>query len=162
MRTQAKRRARSGVGTGTTSLLMIFTVLCFATLAMLSLSTAASNDRIQERGLSGSKALAEARGAAAVEVAGLDEMLLQLQEQDTGGAYLEEALALAATRGWQADAATGTITLHSNVDGDSVLVTKLQILEPENTARYEVVSQTTELVNGWTPEQDGQLWQPGQ
>ena len=40
---------RSGVGTGTTSLLMIFTVLCFATLAMLSLSTAANGRRIAAR-----------------------------------------------------------------------------------------------------------------
>ena len=160
MRTQAKsRRARSGVGTGTTSLLMIFTVLCFATLAMLSLSTAASNDRIQERGLSGSKALAEARGAAAVEVASLDEMLLQLQQQDTGDAYFDEALALAATRGWETDA-VNSITLRTAVNEESVLVTTLALLEPGQAARYELMSQTTELVNGWAPEQDGQLWQP--
>ena len=167
MRTQAKsRRARSGVGTGTTSLLMIFTVLCFATLAMLSLSTAASNDRIQERGLSGSRALAEARGAAAVEVASLDETLLQLQEgaelirSDT--TYMDRALAAAQERGWETDAAANTITMRNTVNEDSVLVTKLTLLEPGETARYEVMSQTTELVNGWAPEQDGQLWQPTQ
>ncbi|NLW79616.1 MAG: hypothetical protein GXY32_09435 [Ruminococcaceae bacterium] len=74
---------RSGVGTGTTSLLMIFTVLCFATLAMLSLSTASSSQRIQAEGLLNAKAVAAAKGEAAVQVAKLDTDLALLQEYYT-------------------------------------------------------------------------------
>ena len=150
---------RSGVGTGTTSLLMIFTVLCFATLAMLSLSTAASNDRIQNRGLRGSKALSEARGAAAIEVASLDETLLQLQQEGTKD-YKEEAFEAAEIRGWVADRDAGTVSIRLRVDEERVLTTRLLLLEPLAEARYEVQSQITELVNGWAPEEDGQLWQP--
>lgn len=156
--TKRRARRRSGVGTGTTSLLMIFTVLCFATLAMLSLSTAASNDRIQERGLSGSRALAEARGAVAIEVANLDQTLLELQGE--GDAYMDKALNAAEVRGWQVDTATATITLRQQVNEESILVTQLELLAPGGGARYEVLSQVTELVNGWAPEEDGQLWQP--
>lgn len=158
---RARARNRSGVGTGTTSLLMIFTVLCFATLAMLSLSTAASNDRIQNRGLQGAAALSAAKGAAAIEVASLDEALLQLQQTGaTGPAYLEAAYTTAQNRGWQVDAEKGTITMRQTIDEGSVLATELLLLEPAPGARYQVVRQVSELVNGWVPEGSGQLWSP--
>ncbi len=166
---QTRRKAvrrRSGVGTGTTSLLMIFTVLCFATLAMLSLSTAAANARIQGRGLESQRLLAAAKGAAAADVAGLDEVLYQLQREmpANGGqaaedAYYEQALAAAAARGWQTDAGPGAISMRSAISEDSVLVTTLQLLPPGG-ARYQVLAQVSQLVSGWAPEQNGQLWMP--
>lgn len=88
----------SGVGTGTISLLMIFTVLCFATLAMLSLSTAASSQRIQERALESGRLLAVAKGEAATHIAQVDAHLLdtarQVEEQQAQ-AQREEAKRLA-------------------------------------------------------------------
>lgn len=157
-----RQKHRSGVGTGTTSLLMIFTVLCFATLAMLSLSTAASNARIQNRGLQGASALAAAKGAAATEVANLDEELFLLLNK-SGGAedYLDLAFGIAQNRGWIVDKANASILLRQTIDDGSLLETELLLLKPGLGARYQVLRQVSTLVNGWAPETGGQLWTPG-
>lgn len=166
------QKRSSSIGTGTISLLMIFTVLCFATLAMLSLSTAAANANIQQRGILRQTAISQAKGDTATEVAGLDAELLVLQQQHAGNfqSFFDEALQVAEARGWVADAATNRIVFRLPVevpaeDGEETtvsfeLVTTLELLPPGSTSRYNVVGQTTELVDGWQAEDGGQLWMP--
>lgn len=155
-----------GVGTGTTSLLMIFTVLCFATLAMLSLSTAASNDRIQSRGLDGGKNLSTAKGESAMEVAQLDEQLLDLklayasQGKTDEKAYMQEAYELAKNRGWQYNEDNNTLVWTQNMDSRNELLTQIQILSPAEDQRYTVIWQVSQIIGGWEPEGDRQMWIP--
>ncbi len=154
---------RSGVGTGTTSLLMIFTVLCFATLAMLSLSTAAANQRIRGRGLDADAAIAAAKGGAARQLAVLDGALLELQ---MGGdadeeAYYAEALAAAEALGWEVDAEARTAVLRLPVDEHNELLTELALQAPGEAERYTVARQITRLAAGWEAEEEGQVWVPG-
>ncbi|MGD9559165.1 MAG: hypothetical protein AB7V55_00980 [Oscillospiraceae bacterium] len=157
----ARRPARAGVGTGTTSLLMIFTVLCFATLAMLSLSTAASNQRIQRRGLEHTQSLSAARGEAAVATAKLDALLLALSGQHADAEnYMIDALSSAEFDGWEADAASATVRLTTVVDEENLLITELQLLPLGEDARYTLLRQTPTLAAGWVPEYEGELW-PG-
>lgn len=153
---------RSGVGTGTTSLLMIFTVLCFATLAMLSLSTAESQQRIQQRGLATARSRAVAQGLAAEQVADLDAGLLELRttHKGTEADYFEQAEALAAGLGWQVDSETHTITLNLIMDDKNTLMTQLELLGPKEGSRYKVVNQSSFLTDGWEPEPMGHYWMP--
>jgi hypothetical protein len=153
---------RSGVGTGTISLLMIFTVLCFATLAMLSLSTAAASQRIQQRGVQGSLSSAEARGAAAEKVAALDAALLEPWRLGGGAAeaYLEAATEIALGQGWDENEENGTLLLILPAGDTSELVTELRLLAPGDVGRYEVVRQNTRILGGWQPGEDGSLWLP--
>ncbi len=141
------RRARSGFGTGTTSLLMIFTVLCFATLAMLTLSTAASNARIQQRSLQGTAALAKAEGEAAEAVAELDAAL--------AAAPAEDPAALAASLGWQATGSPLVFQLATSMEENHQLLTEVQLQEG---GPLTLVSQKTVYTGEWTPGQNGQLW----
>lgn len=162
-------RRRNGVGTGTTSLLMIFTVLCFATLAMLSLSTAAASRRIQQRGIENSVNLAAAQGQAAQAVAALDEALLALRQEytDPPGAitdrdvsYDDAALNAATALGWAALEEAGALELVLPVDEGTELVTTLRLNAQDEEARYTLTGQASRLIDGWQPEDDGGLWLP--
>ena len=144
------RTVRSGVGTGTTSLLMIFTVLCFATLALLSLSTAASNQRIQEKGLAGTAALAVAEGEAAEKLAELDAALLSV----TGESEAENA---ALQLGWQREAA-GRFSYTIAFDGAHELVTVVELGPEGEGGRYRMVGQSSSYTGAWTPEAPGDIW----
>ncbi len=152
---------RSGVGTGTTSLLMIFTVLCFATLAMLSLATAASSQRTQQRGFEKAAATAAARGEVAGQVALLDEQLLalQLEHQDDAAAYMDSAAQLAQQLGWAAGEQQGSIVWIQGVDEETELYTELILLEQDAAERYTVELQVAQVIGGWSAEDDGQIWQ---
>lgn len=150
---------RSGVGTGTTSLLMIFTVLCFATLAMLSLSTANTSRMMQERGLENAQLTAQARGQAAQQVAVLDEALLALQKTPLDeAAYYVEAEKAAEGLGWAADAEAHTVSLVLPMNDETQLVTTLQLNAPGSSQRYALVAQAPELIEGWQAEGEGPVW----
>ncbi len=170
------RSSRSSVGTGTISLLMIFTVLCFATLALLSLTTAVSNQRIQKNNFDRTVALSAAEGETAVAIAALDAQLAGLDDvswTDGNTAVVEfadeEAARLAVVRavqplaeeqGWQVDAEEGTLTWTQPIDEENQLVTVLAPQVQGAQARYELLSQKTVYTGEWTPEQPGQVW-PG-
>ena len=158
-RSQGTRR--SGVGTGTTSLLMIFTVLCFATLAMLGLSTATSSERIQSRGIEGARGVAVAKGQAAEAVAALDEKLTELRAKNRSeDDYFEEAFNAAEALGWTVDREAQTIALATPIDTENDLLTQLRLLGKEEDARYELVQQISRPAAGWKPEAGGQVWLP--
>ena len=153
---------RSGVGTGTTSLLMIFTVLCFATLAMLSLSTAASNERIQTRGIFGAQSAAAARGVAAEYTAALDEELLALRQSTPASeeVFFAKAEDLAENMGWSVSREDHTVTLQLPVNDTSILVTTLRICSLQEEMRYESMLQQTAPKDGWQADGGGNLWIP--
>lgn len=157
---------RSGVGTGATSLLMIFTVLCFATLAMLSFSTAAANMRIQRRGMQNGQNISAARGAAAQGLAALDEKLYALSQSYAQGnitqqQYQSGALAAAPVQGWQLQQETGNLQLIIQIDDTNELLTEIAISPPGQAQRYTVLRQVTRLIGGWHPGAGGSLWQQG-
>ncbi|MDL2254507.1 hypothetical protein LJC49_10670 [Ruminococcaceae bacterium OttesenSCG-928-I18] len=140
---KTRQRTRSGVGTGTTSLLMIFTVLCFATLALLSLSTATANQRIQQRSLDGTAALATAEGEAAVKLAELDTALQRGAAENT-----------AAGLGWQATESEGVYQYTVPIDENHELVTTVEI----QGDRSSLLSQKSVYIGSWEPETEGQIW----
>ena len=147
--------ARMGMGVGTTSILMIFTVLAFATLALLSLSTSASNMRIQQRGTNRTVALAAAEGAAAAKLAELDAALSGIP---AGGAYEDAALAAAEGAGFTVDNAAKTATYISSIDDNDELVTVVAF-PGAGTPGYRLVSQVSRYTGEWTPEGGGGFWQ---
>lgn len=157
------RNARSGMGTGTVSLLMIFTVLCFATIALLSVSTAASDRRIQQRSFERTVALSSAEGRSAERLAALDQMIFEYRATKAGTG--DEARAamqeLAYEQGWTPGDETYTILWAEPIDRENNLVTVVTLLSPEDADRYELVSQTAEYVGTWEPEQGGSVWSGG-
>lgn len=155
----ATKPRRSGVGTGTTSLLMIFTVLCFATLAMLSLSTANSNRRIQERGFDRISSLAEAAGSSDLKLSELDAAIAAISSENEQD-YFEKALAAGEKLGCQADRENNTLVFSVPVDENSDYVTLIHILPPGEPRRYFIQTQATMMTDEWTPEPRGQVWMP--
>lgn len=152
-------RRRSGVGTGTTSLLMIFTVLCFVTLSMLSLTTALRNYSMQNRGMQTAGSVAVARGQAARRMARLDEELYALREEATDeDAYYAAALATAEGVGFVAGSEENHVVLLTQVDDKNELLTELLLEAPSQPYRYSLVRQETRLIGGWQPEMEGELW----
>lgn len=87
MHTQSRTgiRRRPGMGVGTISLLVIFTVLCFSTLALLSLSSAANYRRISRPSQIAAQNLAAAEGVAAEKIADLDAVLAEVQARVLAG-----------------------------------------------------------------------------
>lgn len=155
------RSGRSGVGTGTISLLMIFTVLCFATLALLSLSTAASDRRIQQRGFERTQNLAAAEGRAAEKLAELDGALLALPDDAAGAdGYLAAALTAARGFGWEVDAAAASCQWTEPIDSENDLVTTIRLGDGDEDARYTLTGQATVYVGSWEAEESGGVWIP--
>lgn len=165
-------RLRSGIGTGTISLLVIFTVLCFSTLALLSLTSAHSNQRIQQRSLLSAQNMAQAEGVAAKQLAYIDNILADLQADyatqplpENGNLnpsqnYYEAVYERANGMGYGVNEAERTITFSVPIDKNTALITTLLILPPDAELRYEMQAQYASMIGDWEPADSGQLW-PG-
>lgn len=138
---------RSAIGTGTTSLLVIFTLLCFATLAMLSFTTAVSNQRMQKGSGENVTNRLAAEGIAAAALARLDDELLGAGDAD---AILDE---LGFTAGEEKD----TYRLVTPIDDTNQLITEVEL---SGVGSYRLVAQRVEWTGEWTPEQTVGVW-PG-
>lgn len=160
IRTTPRNRRQSGVGTGTISLIVVFTVLCFATLALLSLSTATSSMRIQQRGLQLNQSIAAAKGRAAQAVSELDAQLSELEAlHDDDSNYISAAHSAAETLGWlQGDDALFTQSF--TVNDEILLVCSIRIEALDSVVRYSVVQQSTVPAGGWQQAIGGELWIP--
>lgn len=157
------RTTRSGMGTGTISLLMIFTVLCFATIALLSVSTAMSDRRIQQRSFERTIALSSAEGRAAEKLAELDQILFEFREtqNDTGTEALDAMQDQACETGWTPGNELYTVVWTEPIDRENNLVTAITLLPPEAEQRYKLVSQVSEYIGEWEPESGGSFWSGG-
>ncbi len=155
------RSRRSGVGTGTTSLLVIFTVLCMATLALLSLSTAVSSRRINVRSFQGVQNLTSAEGAASKRLAEIDLLLFEMQQNYTGRndkKYFEQAAAELESMGCTVDKETWQASFAYDMDENHKLITKFEILGPKAPQRYQLLEQMSYMTSEWEPEAGGQYW----
>ncbi len=155
---RAGRSARTGMGVGTTSILMIFTVLAFATLAMLSMSTVMSNATIQTRGTKGVIALAAAEGEAAEKAAALDEALAGITE--TGDAYFAAAEAAATGLGFAAGPEERQVAYTADEGDSHEVVMVLELQEPGQDARFTVVQMVSQYTGTWQPETGAGLFVP--
>lgn len=152
---------RAGVGTGTTSLLVIFTVLCMATLALLSLSTAVSSRRINVRSFQGVQNLVSAEGASAQQLAEVDTALLAIQQGYTAKndkEYFSKAAAALEPLGCTIEEGGRLASFSFMVDDNHVLITKFEILGPKESLRYRLVEQMSHMTSEWEPEAEGQYW----
>ncbi|MFV0412730.1 MAG: hypothetical protein ACK5L3_05590 [Oscillospiraceae bacterium] len=163
-----KRRAapagrRQGIGTGTVSLLVIFALLFFSTLALLSLTAAISNQKVTRRSLALVSGLSAAEGEMAGVLAQVDDALVALQQEYAAGpqqleGYYKTAAAAAVQLGFEAEAKENSLVYTLEIDENHVLVTQILLLAPGGTARYAVTGQYTEVTGEWSPAQGGQLW----
>lgn len=171
-----KMPRRAGFGTGTVSLLVIFTLLCLATLAMLSYSTVASNKTINERGFRHTEALAAAQGEAARTLAAIDGELLRLldewqQEQviqaassspaspPVAGEYSRRVAQALEEMGCTALEEQDTYSFIVPIDENSRLVTTFRALAPGGESRYEVLAQSSVVTEDWAPEPGPGIWE---
>lgn len=142
---------RGGIGVGTTSLLVIFTMLCMTTLALLSLSSAISNRRIQQRGVDGTVNLAAAYGEADRVLAEIDACLLEAGESaGDEAAYYRSALAMLEALGCEATG-TDTAAFALPVDEDKMLVCEVRLSPPGEQTRYVEIARVVKLTMEWTP-----------
>lgn len=171
-------RWRAGIGVGTISLLVIFTILCFSTLALLSLTSAHNNQRIHSRGLQGAKNISQAEGVAAKQLAQLDYFLAELQAEYLAGtadisdispdqsglltpqSYYQAAYQKAESMGCTVNEAEETLTFSVPIDKNSELVTTLRVLPPGEDFRYTVIAQYAVMTGEWAPDNSGHVW-PG-
>lgn len=155
---QKKMPRRSGVGTGTTSLLVIFTLLFMSTLGLLSLSTALSNQRIMRRGFTSMHNLTTAKGEAAQMLADLDDALLTAAQAGEKG-YAQRASAAVAGLGWEVNQDEQTAQIYVTIDENNALVTSVKLLPFGSSLRYALQGQTMLMVGEWVP--DGATVWPG-
>lgn len=165
---------RSGVGIGTTTLLVIFTLLCMATLALLSLSTALNDANIHGRNLQNMQALAVAEGESAATVAGLDAALCAVHTAQFGHSgrpggsttqaaaqqYYQAAERELAALGCTVDAETHTARFTTAVGTHAELVTTITITPPGGVGRYTITGQVAHPVGEWQPGDSQPVWQP--
>lgn len=149
-RRKPEHSGRSSMGTGTTSLLMIFTVLCFATLALLSLSTAVSHRSIQQRSMEETAAQAAAEGEAALRLAELDTAL------EAAGSDSWESTA--RDLGWFPGEEEGHMVYVLPVSRDHELATTVELTQ-NGAAHYRLVAQVSRYTGHWEPVPEDQLWQ---
>lgn len=156
MKSGSKRRP--GLGSGTVSLLVIFTVICMSVLGLLSLSTVASNRRISRRGLDNTVRLAAAEGQAAQKLAELDTALLALPAL-AKEEYAQQAVTVAQGLGYETDFASRTIWFSQAVSNTTTLFTKVVLLPQSDGSAFQVIEQTLQTSSDWAPAEDNKLWQ---
>lgn len=159
------RTARTGIGVGSVTILVVFTILSVTTLALISLSTAVSNRRINQRSLQSTENMARAEGQAAAKLADIDTALWQLQQQappqDAAdeSAYMRRAATAVEALGCQVDAGTQTASFSLPIDERNDMVCTLQLLPPGQPRRYVLLGMQAVMVGEWDPGEGGALWQ---
>lgn len=152
------RSVRSGIGIGTISLLVIFTVLCFSTLALLSVSTAVSDQKIQQRSFDHTADLTQAQGRSAENIAVLDAQLYRMSQEEPGAeGYMESAKTQAKLLGWTVSEEGSQVTWTEPIDRNNNLVTILTLNPSGAGERYILNSQQQEYIGIWEPETGGQV-----
>lgn len=157
------RFRRSGVGAGTTSLLVIFTVLCMATLALLSVSTAVTNRKINQNSYARVRNILQAEGKVSEKLSELDALLLATQQEFTGKsekAYFNAAFSALESNGCTVQPESKQVEFVFAVDEGHVMVTRLEVLPQNSSMRYRILEQSTQITIEWEPEA-GQTYWPG-
>ena len=149
---------RPGLGVGTVSLLVIFTVLCFSTLALLSLSSAVNYQNTTKPSQQAALSLAAAEGAAAEKLAELDTMLVELQNEiqasgstgaqtatydSTARAYYDRAAQRAKDLGFEMLEDSQQLRFTLPIDENHELVTEIVLQAPGAETRYVIVKQAS-------------------
>lgn len=166
-RRQKYQARRAPIGTGTISLLVIFTILCLTTLALLSLSTAVRNQRISQRSFQLTRGRTAAEGAAAAHIAQIDAVLAELERQYPAGdtptqqAYYNEAARALEDLDCQVDTERGIVSFTLPINEKNNLITELQLQLPGSGPRYVIIAQTMQPSENWAPEGGGEVWQGG-
>lgn len=150
------KKRRSGVGVGTISLMVIFTILCLSVLALLSVSTVQSDRRISERSTDNIIDISAQKGSVAKIIAELDDKLvyLPIMEEEE---YFENAMEICEELGFTVYP-DRVVEIIFPLSSGALLKTKLEILPQGEKTRYLALEQVIEQSREWVPEEDGTLW----
>lgn len=90
--TSQKRKTTFGVNIGTSSLLLVFVILCLVSFATLALVSAKANKNLQDKVVQNNKAYYEACNEANQKLAGIDSTLKSIYESsESKEDYLSQA-----------------------------------------------------------------------
>ena len=135
-----KKQEPFRAGTGASSILMVFVILCLTTLAVLSLLSARADRGTSERTVTQTAAYYEAKAAVEEKLAVLDTALYR-----GDGGY----------------APGDVVELEAPIGAGRYVLARVRILAVgENTPRYEITEYRTVDMRQWNPQgTHGGLWE---
>ena len=145
-------KRRAGLGVGSPTLLVVFTLLVLTFVSLLSFSSARQNRDLQRQNALAAGRLEAGEEALCQALAQIDAALLALQGQAPSGGYLQQALALLAQDfGCETDEQANTVLLAVPVDIYREWVVKLEILSAEAPYRYTLLEKYVRMTDAWQP-----------
>lgn len=154
-----RQKTEYRMGTGATSLLMIFIVLCLTTLSILALTTARNDLKMSERAVELAQAYYQAADQAQNVLSELDAQL-SLQRADAPEDEYFAALEGITLEGVDLDYNPAERRFSFSVDAgnDRYLWAEVECLAPGDGARYRVVKHEMRYSNEWEIEFNQELF----
>ena len=148
-----KQKGNFHFGVGTSSILMIFVVLCLTVFAVLSFSTARADQRLTEKALAGTAAYYAADVQAEETLAQIDGILAEVLAAAPEN-YMEEAAAALSTEGISISLDGGGLsgTADFSVGEDRVYRLSFRVNPVGADSRYTVTARRVENTGIWEDE----------
>lgn len=154
-----RQKTEYRMGTGATSLLMIFIVLCLTTLSILALTTARNDLKMSNRAVEWTRDYYQATDRVQGILSELDAQLSARQAQEPEDEYFA-GLEGVAVDGVDLDYNPAERRLAFSVDAgeDRYLRVEIECLSPGDGARYRVVKHEMRYKNEWEIEFNRELF----
>lgn len=160
------KHSGGGVNVGSSSILLIFVLLCLTTFATLSLVSANADYKLTKKSAGAVQAYYEADAIGERVLQDIDDQLLKAAEaSSTPAEYYKNAAQLIYTVDWVIEAEVASETaLHLYyevpIDENRTLQVRLQALYPQNGgSRCQVTGWSTVFTGEWEGSEDLQLWE---
>lgn len=158
VRTHALRQTapRAGLSIGTSSVLVIFVLLCLVTFAVLSLVSARADSRLSEKNEAHVQEYYAAESTAYAQLSALDEALHTLYEQPELYGEALNALAGQSVAGWQLKTQNQALYAELAVPVNAAQQLNILLLLPQTPtaqgALYRIESWRLCTAGEWQPE----------
>ncbi|WP_052446671.1 hypothetical protein [Candidatus Soleaferrea massiliensis] len=157
---QQKTRTRMYLGTGASSILMIFIVLCLTTFGVLSYTSARADLKLTEKNEDAVYASYQAETQAQAILQQIDTVLGQARKNSAETGTNDKMLNLSRLSEIEGLTISEDTVSFSVACGDrKALQVLLKLTSPEEEKRYELISYRYVDTGEWQAEESGELWQ---
>lgn len=128
-----KERFRFRIGTGITSIVMLFIALCLTVFAILSYNSARSDYMLSKEAGDNVYNYYQIRNKAVREIAGINELVMEVKQKVTAKDYKKDIISAVENAGYEIDN-SDIITMQIDISDKQKLVVKIKInsFEEEN------------------------------
>ncbi|MDE6697887.1 MAG: hypothetical protein K2J91_00180 [Lachnospiraceae bacterium] len=142
-----KEKFKFHIGTGITSIVMVFIALCLTIFAILSYNSARSDYALSKEACDNVYNYYQIRNKTVREIADINELVMNIKQNTTSGDYKSSIAEAVGNAGYEIDD-NDIITVNIDISGKQKLVVKLEISSYESSNGISIINSYISTTGG--------------